>query len=121
MLKISTITHLCFADDLVVFTSATPSSLLGLKTTLTIFYNVSGLGVSFAKSEIFCSGVDLDTQTHLAAILGLQRSSLPVRYLGFPLSCKKCPLLIVSPYWIRLLHAFPFGPQGIYPMLGGYN
>lgn len=28
------LTHLCFADDLLVFTSATPPSLMGLKSVL---------------------------------------------------------------------------------------
>lgn len=48
------ITHLYFADDLLVFTSVISSSLLGIKSILEKFYYVSGLGVSYGKSELFC-------------------------------------------------------------------
>lgn len=92
-----TIIHLCFADDLVVFSAATHSSLLGLKAILLKFLEVSGLAVSFAKSELFCSGVSLDTHTQLADILGLKKGQLPVRYLGVPLSCKKLTAIDCKP------------------------
>lgn len=83
------LTHLCFADDLLVFTAATSSSLLGIKVALDEFYSVSGLKVSYGKSEVFCCGVPLEMQSSLAGIVGLQLGTLPVRYLGVPLSCKK--------------------------------
>lgn len=83
------LTHLCFADDLMVFTIASPSSLLGIKTVLDQFYLTSGLDASYGKSEIYCSGFPLDVQTTLASIVGLQIGTLTVRYLGVPLSYKK--------------------------------
>lgn len=72
-----------------VFTSATSSSLLGIKAIFDQFYSASGLDVSFGKSELFCCGVSLDVQNQLAATFGLRKGTLPVRYLGIPLSCKK--------------------------------
>lgn len=75
--------------DLVVFTSATDAALMGLKNVLDKFYSASGLSVSFGKSELFSCGISLEMKSQLASIIGLQQSSLPVRYLGVPLSCKK--------------------------------
>lgn len=74
------LTH-CFDNDLMVFTAASPSSLLALKTVLEEFYIVSGLRVNCGKSEIFSCRVSVDMQTHLVAIVGLQKGVLPVRYL----------------------------------------
>lgn len=73
-----------------------PSSLLGIKAVLDEFYLVSQLSVSYGKSEIFCCGVPLEAQSSLADIVGLQLGTLPVRYLGVPLSCKKLSLLTVN-------------------------
>lgn len=83
------ITHLYFANDLVVFLSATSTSLLGVKAVLDDFYEVSGLSVSYGKSEFICCGVTNDLKAQLADIVGLKLGSLPVKYLGVPLSCKK--------------------------------
>lgn len=49
------LTHLSFADDLMIFIEASPSSLHGFKSVLDAFQNMSGLGVSYNKSELFCS------------------------------------------------------------------
>lgn len=51
------LTHLVFADDLVIFTAANIHSLTGLKIVLDHFHLCSGLKVSFDKSEIFITGV----------------------------------------------------------------
>lgn len=81
------ITHLCFTDDLVVFTSAPPSSLMGIQTVLDDFHSVSGLSVSNGKSKLYCRGVSKEVNDNLATIMGLKSGMLPVRYLGVPLSC----------------------------------
>lgn len=53
--KVFFLTHLCFADDLMVFSEASEQSLLDIKHSLDCFYKLSGLRVSFPKSEIFPS------------------------------------------------------------------
>ncbi|KAK1282584.1 hypothetical protein QJS10_CPB22g00280 [Acorus calamus] len=49
------ISHLGFADDLLVFTDTSPSSALALKALFSSFSDLSGLQVNTAKSQIFAS------------------------------------------------------------------
>lgn len=77
--------HLCFADDLLIFFDASSQSLQGIIEVMEEFYVFSGLKVSFGKSEIFYGGILEANQHQLAALLGLKVGKLPVRYSGVPL------------------------------------
>lgn len=57
------LTHLCFANDLIIFTAATNASMIGVKHALDKFYSLSGLEVSYPKSEFFSSGHLLEIST----------------------------------------------------------
>lgn len=61
------LSHLCFADDLIIFTAATQASLLGVFSILTDFHSLFGLQVSIAKCENICGGVDELTVGHMAS------------------------------------------------------
>src|SRR5438270_734410 len=74
------LTHLCFADDLMIFTEANHSSLCGVLQVLNEFFRLSGLQVSCTKSELFCGGVAEAIKTTLASSIGLKLGLLPVRY-----------------------------------------
>lgn len=79
------LTHLVFADDLVIFIAPHLHSLTGLKSILDKFYSWSGLKVSFDKSEIFIAGIlDLEIDS-LTETLGIKKGLLLVRYLRVPL------------------------------------
>lgn len=65
------LTHLCFADDLLIFSEASPKALLGVKEVMSMFHILSGLGVSYNKSELYCSGISEALKTDLAAIMGV--------------------------------------------------
>ncbi|GKU86882.1 hypothetical protein SLEP1_g1354 [Rubroshorea leprosula] len=51
------LTHLCFADDLIIFTNGSITSLDAIDDVLKQFYIISGLQVNYAKSELFCCGL----------------------------------------------------------------
>ena len=55
--KESNITHLCFADDLIMFCRADKHSIRTFKDALDIFQYWSGLGANSDKSNIFLSRV----------------------------------------------------------------
>nr|GFB27352.1 hypothetical protein [Tanacetum cinerariifolium] len=79
------ITHLCFADDLMLFCHGDSKSVSILKNSLDEFGSVSGLLPSSLKSKVFFG-------------------KLPVRYLGVPLLSKRlyvsdCSMLIDKVYW----------------------
>src|SRR3954467_3239632 len=77
------LTHLIFADDLIIFTEATEQSLQGVKGVLDTFYCWSGLKVSFEKSEIFLCGVPKDNINQLIGPLGIKRGKLLGNILEF--------------------------------------
>ncbi|KAJ9536697.1 hypothetical protein OSB04_un000082 [Centaurea solstitialis] len=80
------ITHLCFADDLFVFTYGDVGSVEILKRALHLFAKHSGLSANLQKSEVFFGNVSSEMQTAILNCLPFSMGSLPIRYLGVPLS-----------------------------------
>ena len=82
------LTHLSFADDLMIFTDGAASSLRGVFDVLSAFGSLSGLLINPAKSSIFMAGrISQDFKEEVNR-LGIPTESLPVRYLGLPLTTK---------------------------------
>ena len=80
--------HLSFADDLMIFTDGETSSLGGIFEVLSQFVGISGLVINPAKSSIFMAGgISQDFKDEVQR-LGIPTESLPVRYLGLPLTTK---------------------------------
>lgn len=79
------ITHLSFADDMLIFFDGSESSMAAILQTLTDFHRVSGLGLSLTKSCLFVDGGNVVFARSLAGRFGITQGSLPVRYLGLPL------------------------------------
>ncbi|XP_010534653.1 PREDICTED: uncharacterized protein LOC104810153 [Tarenaya hassleriana] len=80
------ITHLTFADDVMIFTTGDAQSLVHVKEILATFSGYSGLHLNMAKTEIFLGGMTQQEASDLSASLGIQVGTLPVRYLEVPLS-----------------------------------
>jgi hypothetical protein len=78
------ISHLLFADDTLIFCGANPDHFHYLRALLLFFEVVSGLKINLAKSELVPVG-NINNVVGLVGILGCRVSSLPVKYLGFPL------------------------------------
>ena len=79
------ITHLCFADDLMLFCGNSFSSAHTLKQALQDFSALSGLEPNHSKSSIFIAGKDDHYKRGILNIFGFPEDSLPMRYLGVPL------------------------------------
>jgi hypothetical protein len=79
------LTHLCFANDLMLFVAADIPSIKLIKEGLEEFRMLSGLSVNQSKSEVFCANVPSDLQAQILSILQFRAGKLPVRYLGMPL------------------------------------
>ncbi|CAA7058008.1 unnamed protein product [Microthlaspi erraticum] len=95
------LTHLCFADDLLIFLEGSERSLRGVLSVLSAFERMSGLGINLQKTSMFCQGLDATSLDNIKSHFNLEASSLPIRYLGLPLSSKKlsigdCDPLIVQ-------------------------
>ncbi|GKD06361.1 RNA-directed DNA polymerase, eukaryota, reverse transcriptase zinc-binding domain protein [Tanacetum coccineum] len=63
------ITHICFADDLLVFCHGDPCFMNLIKESIKEFGNCSGLLPNFSKSTIFFSGINEEEQQILLIIL----------------------------------------------------
>lgn len=79
------LTHLSFADDLMMFCKGDRNSAIKMKAVFDQFSAVSGLKANLDKSCIFFCGVAEEVKGHLAAQLKIPSVTLPVRYLGVPL------------------------------------
>ena len=80
--------HLSFADDIVVFSDGTPESLQGTLCVFEDFAAMSGLRINIAKSTVFAAGRGKSVLEGAAAGSGLSISALPIKYFGPPLTTK---------------------------------
>lgn len=83
------ITHLAFADDLLLFGRGDAYSMRVLATVMEEFSTTSGLNVNRDKSRIFFSNIaGFDKKHHILRVFGYVEGTLPVKYLGLPLTSK---------------------------------
>jgi hypothetical protein len=60
-----------------------------MKLLLCAFDQASGLKVSFHKSELFCFGQAQEAVEQYTALFRCQEGSLPLKYLGILIHCKR--------------------------------
>ncbi|XP_018473851.2 uncharacterized protein LOC108845081 [Raphanus sativus] len=89
----SKLTHLCFADDLLIFIDGSLESVQNVMQVLHEFELRSGLAVSVHKTSFFASGLSTQEIDTIKASTGMPYASLPVRYLGVPLCTRKISLV----------------------------
>ena len=80
------ITHLSFADDVLIFFDGSEESLAGIMSILEEFRMVSGLKINKEKTELLLDGGCTASCQEMAERLGIKQGALPIRYLGVPLS-----------------------------------
>lgn len=77
------LTHLCFADDLVIFVDGTKRSVEGILEVFQKFAKISGLKISLEKSTLYVAGGSSQNHTEIKEFL-FEKGQFPVRYLGLP-------------------------------------
>jgi hypothetical protein len=97
------LTHLCFADDLLIFSKVSQNSIGIIKAALVEFEELSGLKANPSKSFFFCSGISDRLKHLLLQDLQMQEGKFPVRYLGVPLISSALGFLIgLNSCWCRI-------------------
>ncbi|XP_021769724.1 uncharacterized protein LOC110733966 [Chenopodium quinoa] len=91
------LTHLMFADDLLMFSRADAGFVSHFFQAFTKFSEASGLSANLDKSEVYFWGLSIDEQATLRALIGVAPGSIPFRYLGVPLSSKKLTIAQCKP------------------------
>ncbi|XP_039034561.1 uncharacterized protein LOC120170754 [Hibiscus syriacus] len=83
------LTHLSFADDLLIFCKGSVDFVIGVTTVLDLFYEMSGLSLNASKYDLFAAGIPYAELEKIKQITGFKLSRLLVRYLGIPLVTRK--------------------------------
>ncbi|GJS28519.1 RNA-directed DNA polymerase, eukaryota, reverse transcriptase zinc-binding domain protein [Tanacetum coccineum] len=83
------LTHLSFADDLLVLCHGDEVTVNVIKDALLEFSHCSGLKPNMEKSVVFFGSVKEITKQKIIEILPFKVGKLPVRYLGIPLLAEK--------------------------------
>lgn len=91
------LTHICFADDLLIFSDGSPRSIQGILLILNEFKQLSGLDISAEKSCFFTCGLSEEEITIIGSNLGIPRGFLPVQYHGLHLCIKKLSIINCEP------------------------
>ncbi|KAK4403202.1 hypothetical protein Sango_1060900 [Sesamum angolense] len=91
------ITHLLFADDLMMFSRGDLPSIHILMECLQEFRDVSGLAVNTSKSSIFMAGIENNILCDILARIEFTRGEMPVRCLGIPLAAQRLSVRDYSP------------------------
>ncbi|XP_071740808.1 uncharacterized protein [Rutidosis leptorrhynchoides] len=84
-----TLSHICFADDILVLCHGDEKSVIVVKKSLDEFSQVSGLFPNLNKSTIFFGSVPAHIQGKIINILPFTIGNLPMKYLGVPLLAKR--------------------------------
>ncbi|XP_038994896.1 uncharacterized protein LOC120119062 [Hibiscus syriacus] len=75
------LTHLSFADDLLIFCKGSIDSVIGVTSVLDLFYEIFGLKLNASKCDFYAAG--------LHSTYNIPNYGLPVRYLGISLVSRK--------------------------------
>ena len=77
---------LIFVDDLMLFCKRDIISINKIMEGIKHFSDVTGLVANQEKSSIYLAGVGEVLQQKIIDSIGFTKGSLPIRYLGLPLS-----------------------------------
>ncbi|XP_058092519.1 uncharacterized protein LOC131238961 [Magnolia sinica] len=96
------VSHVQFADDVLIFSKAKSETVANLRTAIRCFEAVAGLKVNLAKSKIY--GINLDSQeiSDIADFMGCSPGSFPTYFLGLPL----CIGVPKSHLWEKIIQRF---------------
>ncbi|KAG7542496.1 Reverse transcriptase domain [Arabidopsis thaliana x Arabidopsis arenosa] len=91
------LTHLTFADDLMVLSDGKIRSIEGIMEVFDQFAKRSGLKISVEKSTIYLAGISDSGRCEIESHFQFAVGCLPVRYLGLPLVTKRLTSTDYSP------------------------
>lgn len=104
--KDAEITHLIFADDVMLFSYGDNESVAALISALELFSSISGLHMNAAKCLTFFGNVPSGVQDFTLAVSKFNRGSLPVSYLGLPLISGKLSTADCQPLFSKIAGRF---------------
>lgn len=101
--KLTNVTTLMFADDIMIFTKPHLPSIQCVISTLSYFYNMTGLLLNCSKSRISFAGITSQLSLSLLQITGLQCMVSNMTYLGLPLLTSILKLADCLPLYSKIV------------------
>ena len=101
------ISHLSFADDVILLCRGDKGSVQTLMQSLKTFGQTSGLDINTSKSSIYYGGVGDSMKQAILSGTGFSEGTFPFRYLGVPLS----PHRLLASQYSPLLHKLEMAIQ----------
>ncbi|XP_062118599.1 uncharacterized protein LOC133832223 [Humulus lupulus] len=98
------LTHLCFADNIILFCRGDIISILRLLQGFKWFSVSSGLQANVNKSAFYCHGMPEEDVKRIHLASGFSKSQLPFRYLGIPICFKRLSMAECSVLAEKMLH-----------------
>ncbi|XP_056688078.1 uncharacterized protein [Spinacia oleracea] len=83
------LTHLCFADDLIMCSKGEFPSVYLMLQAFKLFSDSTGLLANKHKSAIYYCGMRESDCARIVSVSGLTRSNLPFKYLGVSICAKR--------------------------------
>ncbi|KAK2642188.1 hypothetical protein Ddye_023951 [Dipteronia dyeriana] len=103
----SALTHLLYADDVLVFCRGTVKNLKSVMLAFRVYGSISGQLVDWIKSSIFFgSSISPARISCLQSLVGIQIGRLPFSYVGVPLFQGKPKKAILMPIAYKILSKF---------------
>ncbi|XP_013583277.1 PREDICTED: uncharacterized protein LOC106292212 [Brassica oleracea var. oleracea] len=99
------ISHLMFADDVMVFFDGSSNSLHEISECLDDFASWSGLHMNTTKTELFTAGLD-HSESQAIASYAFPIGKFPIRYLGLPLMSRKLKISEYAPLMNKITKSF---------------
>ncbi|CAK8567230.1 unnamed protein product [Lathyrus sativus] len=97
------ITHLTFADDLLLFSRGDHMSMDILQLTLNKFLDSTGLKINPSKSRVYFGNVSENVKCAILQLTSYKEGSFPFRYLGIQVTSKRLAVIHYMPLLDRLL------------------
>ncbi|GKE31842.1 hypothetical protein Tco_1451164 [Tanacetum coccineum] len=117
------LTHLCFANDLLVLCHGDSDYVGVVKKSVDKFSKVSGLHPNMSKSTIFFGSLNESERTRILSIMSFAMEKLPMKYLGVPLLAQRltvtdCKILVdkAKVAWKLVCRPKDKGGLGIKPL-----
>ncbi|XP_058764404.1 uncharacterized protein LOC131637850 [Vicia villosa] len=97
------LTHLTFADDILLFSRGDIGSVSLMYQTVQVFSDSTGLVVNPLKCQVYMGAIEETTKQQIIQVNGFKEGKLPFRYLGVPLTCKKLSVAYYLPLVEKIL------------------
>ncbi|GFY99599.1 hypothetical protein Acr_13g0009990 [Actinidia rufa] len=96
------ITHLAFADDLILFTKRDVTSVRLRMECLRNFGDCSGLCINASKSNVYMAGISPQEMEEIKLITGFSIGKFPFRYLGIPVASSRLTIEQFNPLILKV-------------------